>query len=389
MEMDRPEHQDFQVAIATFRTDVVSETFIRQHIDLLPFSNTILTGYKLSHLIDGTDITKLEPSAERAGPVELVKKWLAPPQPPKSPEDERTQKIAAFMVNNGLQVVLAEYGPTACAIVESCRIAGIPLVVHFHGYDAYEFAALRRYERCYKDIFEHSTAVIAVSRHMRQQLITLGADERSIHYIPYFVDPTLFSEINASQNPVVFIAVGRFVEKKAPHLTLLAFQRVLRSVSNARLSFVGDGPLLNSTKQLARALDLEDSVDFLGAVPHTEIHSLMSTARCFVQHSVVAQNGDREGTPVALLEAQATGLPAVSTRHTGIMDVVVEGETGFLVDEFDVESMAQGMVQLAQDPTLAAKFGRAAAVRVRGNFGQEQTLDRLAAVLIQAAQHDV
>jgi colanic acid/amylovoran biosynthesis glycosyltransferase len=96
-----------------------------------------------------------------------------------------------------------------------------------------------------------------------------------------------------------------------------------------------------------------------------------------VQHSVVAESGDSEGTPVAVLEAGASGLPVLATRHAGIPDVVVEGTTGLLVDERDVDGMAEHMVRVLRDPALAGALGRAARAHVAENFSMAHSVARL------------
>ncbi|MFM8421765.1 MAG: glycosyltransferase, partial [Verrucomicrobiota bacterium] len=96
------------------------------------------------------------------------------------------------------------------------------------------------------------------------------------------------------------------------------------------------------------------------------------------------ENGDMEGTPVAIIEAQSAGLPVVSTRHSGILDIVVHNETGFLVDEGDVAAMAEHMCTLLDDPELAKRMGAAGKKRIREHFTMEhhiQTINKaLAAV---------
>ena len=96
-----------------------------------------------------------------------------------------------------------------------------------------------------------------------------------------------------------------------------------------------------------------------------------------MQHSVRASDGDSEGTPVAVLEAGAAGLPVVATRHAGIMDVVVDGETGLLVDEGDVDGMARCMVQLAREPDVAARLGEKARNHIVAEFSMDDRLGRL------------
>jgi glycosyltransferase involved in cell wall biosynthesis len=167
------------------------------------------------------------------------------------------------------------------------------------------------------------------------------------------------------------------VDTKAPHLTLLAFRDVVRACPEARLIMVGDGMLVEACRQLTRALDMEKAVEFMGVQSHTEVAALMREVRAFVLHSVTTSEDDVEGTPVAVLEAGAAGLPVVSTRHAGIKDVVIHGETGFLVDERDVHGMAGYMVELARDPVLAARLGQRAREHVCENFSQEKGLTTL------------
>jgi len=95
----------------------------------------------------------------------------------------------------------------------------------------------------------------------------------------------------------------------------------------------------------------------------------------------VARDGDSEGTPVAVLEAGASALPVVSTRHANIPDVIVEGETGFLVDERDVRGMAAQMIKLAEQPELAAELGSANRQRIEQHFDMQNSLSRLPSIL--------
>src|SRR3546814_21143924 len=99
----------------------------------------------------------------------------------------------------------------------------------------------------------------------------------------------------------------------------------------------GIGPLWQQTKELAARLNLEKAIDFAGVLTHEQVYERMKHTRAFVQHSVTAAAGDSEGTPNSILEASAAGLPVVSTRHAGIKEAVRHEETGFLVEEHDVD----------------------------------------------------
>lgn len=273
--------------------------------------------------------------------------------------------------------VLAEYGTTGAATVEACKLFGIPLIVHFHGCDAHERSILAEYGEKYPRMFAQAAAIIAVSRSMQRQLISLGAPADKVHYNPCGIDCSAFGGAEPGNAPPLFIAVGRFVEKKAPEVTLKAFSQVQRKFPHAELRMIGDGPLFEQCKALASSLGIANAVTFLGAQPHAVVQAEMRQARCFLQHSVEAPSGDCEGTPLGILEAGASGLPVVATRHAGIPDVVIEGETGFLVNEHDIDGMAAHMLRLLEDPMLAARMGQAARTHIITNFSQQQSLDKL------------
>ena len=149
---------------------------------------------------------------------------------------------------------------------------------------------------------------------------------------------------------------------------------------------IGDGRLLEACKQTARMLEIEANVDFLGPRSHSEVAAAMRSARAFVQHSIRAYDGNSEGTPNVVMEAGATGLPVVATRHGGILDVVIDGETGLLVDEGDFDGMAECMVRLAEDPSLAARLGKAARERICAEFSQEQSINKLWCIIESAVE---
>jgi glycosyltransferase involved in cell wall biosynthesis len=298
--------------------------------------------------------------------------------------DAQREVTAAYtkaFLRSDASAVLAEYGTTGVLVVPACRLLGIPLIVHFHGYDASVQSVLDEHRESYPIMFKQAAAIIAVSRAMERKLISLGAAREKVHYNPYGIDCTRFYGAIPAQAPATFLAVGRFVEKKAPHLTITAFRRVHDAYPAARLRMIGEGPLLERCKHLANELGLNGAITFLGARSHEVVQEEMRQVRCFVQHSVEASTGDSEGTPVGILEACASGLPVVSTRHAGIPDVVREGETGFLVDEHDVDAMAERMHRLANNAELAGEMGRAARAHVRSNFSREQSLGRLGAII--------
>jgi glycosyltransferase involved in cell wall biosynthesis len=304
-----------------------------------------------------------------------------------SPEYFSRRAFARYLRRNAIDVVLAEYGPTGVEVRACCLDAGVPLVVHFHGYDAHSIPVLEEYREGYRQLFATAAAVIAVSRTMAEQLLALGVPKEKLFVNSCGVDVDAFKGASPALVKPGFLAAGRFVDKKAPHLTLLAFAKVVGACPEARLTMVGDGPLWDCCKQLAAALGITESVEFTGVVCHERVRALMAGARAFVQHSVCTSYGDSEGTPVAVLEASAAGLPVVSTRHAGIQDAVIHQQTGFLVDERDVNAMADYMSRLATDSGLAAALGTAGRRFVSKNYSAEKSIERLFNILQKAVDH--
>src|SRR5690606_24279507 len=116
--------------------------------------------------------------------------------------------------------------------------------------------------------------------------------------------------------------------------------QIAKNHPDASLIMAGDGVLLNMCQNLARHLEIEKQVLFPGVITPETYRELLSESLAFVQHSITAANGDMEGTPLAVLEAGAAGLPVISTKHAGIPDVIVDGKTGLLCVEHDVATMA-------------------------------------------------
>jgi len=301
---------------------------------------------------------------------------------PQIYEKAYTYQLANYLKKNQVKLLLAEYGLTGANMTGACRQAGTILITHFHGADAYQHAVLKQYEKKYQAMFAYSRHIIAVSRAMQTQLINLGAPKEKVLYIPYGIDSKLFTATNPAQNGLNFVAIGRFTAKKAPHITLKAFEQVLQKFPEARLQMIGEGGLLAHTKKLAYDIGITQQVDFLGILNPIEVHQVLQKARAFVQHSVVAPDGDSEGTPNVILEAGMTGLPVVSTRHAGIKDAIQEDKTGFLVDEYDTNAMANAMIQLAEKPDLAQTMGRQARAYIKENFDKEYNLKKLRDIII-------
>ncbi len=351
-----------KIAILSTNRNQYSETFIQSHIRLL--SNAIIysDGYFPTSVSTnrGETWNKLEFSDSPKS--DLVQSWK----------------------DNNVKVVLAEYGPAGVELIKACQKANIPLVVHFHGFDAYRDDVLKSYKERYKELFQIASKIIIVSNDMKSQLLALGCPKEKLEQITYGVDAELFSPPYQNDKRNGFIACGRFVPKKSPLTTIRAFAKIVELHPNAKLTFIGDGELLEEAISLSKELKIEGNIDFKGVLSPAEVADEFKKHAIFVQHSVRTTQNDSEGTPLSLLEAAASGLAIVATNHGGISDVIVDGESGFLVEEGDVVEMTKRMLQVFEDDKLKKQLGSKARETVLKNYHLVGYISSLESCLNQA-----
>ena len=287
---------------------------------------------------------------------------------------------------NSIQCVLAEFGPTGCHILNVCRYLKIPIVSHFHGFDVCRHDAIVQYQDLYLKLFEYSSKIIAVSNEMVHDLIKIGADKSKIIKLTYAPNSKFLNENVSESLDIEFVYVGRFVEKKAPHLLIYLFKEVFDKYPNIKLKMIGDGPLLGVCKDLAQVLKIKNIL-FLGVLKPEDILIQLKKSFCFIQHNVTADNGDKEGTPVSILEAMAIGLPVLSTRHAGIRDIVLDGINGYLVDERDVNAMLKNILYLIENPKLASTMGIKSKEIIKQNYNETQYFNELNSIIYNSIKH--
>jgi glycosyltransferase involved in cell wall biosynthesis len=357
--------QNFSVAVINRNKDKYTETFVKARIEALKEA-----GYTV-HFLYGDDLpTESEDKGtllSNYATIRFAKQWFYSftDKPLRSLYEK---SLRSYLLNNNIQLVFAEFGTVGVEVAPICSSLNIPYVITFYGYDFHHQTTFRSNQQEYIDALNGARGIIGVSKEITAAIQTIVEDPDNVKYLPCMVNISLFRAVN--RNPIAhqFLSIGRFAETKAPHLTILAFSEVVKTLPLARLIMIGKdggGELFESCIILAKALGVDQSIDFKGIRSPLEISEIMSSTAVFVQHSLTTPlNGDKEGTPVSVMEAMCAGLPIVATRHAGIQDLITHEETGLLVNEYDWKSMAEEMIRLATNQEFSRKLGRNARNRV-------------------------
>lgn len=367
----------------------LSETFIRVHVERLRDNNVVLYNHYPEYQYEGRTLRYFYSAHPVASKLKrTLPQFLYDRAVTKNEmSDQRVlDYMTGFVRDHNVDVFLAEYGFNGADITPIAKALGLPLIVHFHGHDAHHGIRLEPYLERYRSMFDYADRLLSVSDSMTRALVALGAKEEKIVYNPYGAREYFF-DVQPDYRKTL-LAVGRFADIKAPYLTLMAFKQVAAIDTDAHLVMIGDGPLFEACKSLVKTWQLESQVTFTGALTHDEVLPYFGQACAFVQHSVTTSYGDSEGMPNSILEAQAAGLPVVSTRHAGILQSVIEGETGLLVDERDVDGMTDCMRRVLADGELCKKMGDRARQHVRENYNISRHVRCLQQVIDDARQRN-
>ncbi len=241
------------------------------------------------------------------------------------------------------------------------------IVTAFHGEDItkypQQFAAGH-----YAPLFAHGELFQPISARWNGALEALGCPMDRVRVHRMGVNMANFPNrgaFTAQDGPIRILSVARLVQKKG-------LSDAIRAVAQLPCAYefviAGDGPLRESLHALVRELRVAESVRFCGPLTSREIADMLQETDIFLAPSVTAPDGDIEGIPVAIMEAMATGIPVVSTRHSGIPELVQDTISGFLVEEGDVRALAHRLAQLASDASLRTRMGAAGRQIVAQDF---------------------
>lgn len=258
------------------------------------------------------------------------------------------------------------------------RALSIPLVVTFHGMDITVHRGTRAERTQRATAFREASRIIAVSRFIAQRLVEAGAPEDRIVVHHIGVDTERFAPDDSPRATSEILFVGRLVEKKGLIHLLRAMPRIQAAFPAATLTVAGNGALRQSLEQEAARLGV--NVTWLGVQTPDQVRALMRRATLLCAPSIVGSDGNAEGLPMSIAEAQASGLPVVVFPSGGSAEGVVEGETGFVLPPGDEAGLADRIIALLTDPERCRRFSHAAREWALREFDLETQTRKLEAI---------
>jgi len=202
-----------------------------------------------------------------------------------------------------------------------------------------------------------------------------------IHRIYNGLNLAEFGHANFSFDPPLIVAIGRLIAKKGFANLIRACGLLIEHRISFRCEIFGEGPLENQLRAQIEELGLQERVQLLGAKPQHDLREHLARANVFVMPSVAEAEGGMDNLPTVIMEAMAAGLPVVSTRIGGIPEMVVENETGFLVQPEDAMALVGAIEKVTNDRSLGQRLGQAGHERAQKLFSIEKNARDLCALL--------
>ncbi|MDL2124887.1 MAG: glycosyltransferase [Deltaproteobacteria bacterium] len=228
-----------------------------------------------------------------------------------------------------------------------------PLLCTSHGSDLFGLQD-KLMNRIKRIVILKSDALTVVSRSMRKEVTRLGANHESVHVIPMGTDlKNRFVPPETRQNKGSLLFVGRLVEKKGLRYLIDALPLILKKHPQTSLRIAGDGPEKGTLQSQSKRLGISDHVRFLGAVKNESLPALYQESNVVVFPSV-----DREGFGLVLVEALGCECATVVTDLPAMKDIIIDGKTGFVVPQKNVQKLAEKIVSLLDDPEMSRSVGK-------------------------------
>ena len=283
------------------------------------------------------------------------------------------QLLANLLERRGADLMHIYFGHTGVHLLPFIECWNKPCIVSFHGADVMLKADSPDYAAKLRKVFESVPLVLARSRSLERRLIRLGCPSEKIRInrtgIPLEQFPTRRREA-PKQGRWKFLQACRLIPKKGLTTCLRAFALFRQQHPNAELFIAGKGPLQPTLEALAAQLHVSEHVHFTGFLSQGDLLDLYHKCHVFLHPSEMPADENQEGIPNSILEAMATGLPVLATRHGGIPEAVEDGRCGALVEERDYRALAAEMKKITRTQHTFGEMGVLASESVAAHFEQ-------------------
>jgi colanic acid/amylovoran biosynthesis glycosyltransferase len=259
-------------------------------------------------------------------------------------------------------------GPLALELKELGATDGA-VVTSFRGYDITKVLASDPSH--YDLLFRYGALFLPVSKSLADKLRAAGCPSDRTRILHSGIDCSRFrfaERCKRRDEPMRLLGIGRFVAKKGWSDAIEAVAAARKAGRDIQFTLVGDGELRHQIEDKIAACQIQDAVTLCGWRDHDEITRLLDESHVLIAPSVTAEDGDQEGIPNVLKEAMATGMPVLSTWHSGIPELVEDGMTGYLVPERDVAALSDRLISLCDHPERWAEMGRNARKKIEAEF---------------------
>ena len=221
-----------------------------------------------------------------------------------------------------------------------------------------------------KEKVNRSKFAVTISQYNKKFLIDNGADKTKINVIHCGVNTSSFMNRGNKElaKPPVLGSLGRMVEKKGFDVLIQACDILKRKNITFRLQLAGGGPLKKELEALALENNLADEIHFMDSISHKNVPAWIKSLDVFVLPCQKDKNGDMDGIPVVLMESMLSGVPVLTTRISGIPELVVDGVTGLLCEPHDAEGLAVKIESLLSDSTVRDYLCQKAILKVQAEF---------------------
>ncbi|WP_310877414.1 glycosyltransferase [Priestia megaterium] len=279
---------------------------------------------------------------------------------------------ALSLLNKDYDVLYCHFGPIGknISILKECKVVRGKVVTTFHGSDISQYIK-EHGESYYSSLFTNGDLFLPISNYFSKELTNLGAEKDKIKVHRMGIDTELFS-LNLPEESVTdniqVLTIGRLVEKKGIEFGIKAMIDIVKDYPNVYYTIIGEGPLQANLEKIIHEHKVDNKIKLVGAKSQKEITTYLSQTDIFLAPSVTSSTGDKEGIPVVIMEAMAKGIPVISSIHSGIPELVVHKETGFLAVEKDVNEIREYLVRLINDKDTRLNLGRNGSESVRNNF---------------------